>query len=304
MKGDYISSSLETHLFFGRIMKEHSLFLLAGFPAKNEEFIKRADWFREQFENFLREVVKISEDWIGEDVLSSGEITTQFTLGAERRTAFLTGIEIDTEITRAEQALKAGCGKKETRGMMNRVRKLNRIALQLTTGLIEFKERIIRDMADCQLFTFNYPLLVEHIRREAILYRSTIAQLERRGIISNQDMLQMETFWNRIMMEHALFIRGLLDPTEEELIDTADGFAKEYERLLEEAREKDGMVTDGLRARTLETTMQYRDFKAAGTRGIIDCQIAGLILPLLADHVLREANHYLRILETGCERWV
>ena len=30
---EYVTSSLETHLFFGRIMKEHALFLQAGFPA-------------------------------------------------------------------------------------------------------------------------------------------------------------------------------------------------------------------------------------------------------------------------------
>lgn len=63
-------------------------------------------------------------------------------------------------------------------------------------------------------------------------------------------------------------------------------------------------VTKDLTARTLQTTEKYRDFKAAGTKGIMECEIAGLILPLLADHVLREANHYLRLLETGCEEQI
>lgn len=31
---EYVTILLETHLFFGRIMKEHPLFLPAGFPAK------------------------------------------------------------------------------------------------------------------------------------------------------------------------------------------------------------------------------------------------------------------------------
>ena len=34
----------------------------------------------------------------------------------------------------------------------------------------------------------------------------------------------------------------------------------------------------------------------AGVDGIEDCRIRSLILPLLADHVLREANHFLRLL--------
>ena len=38
-------------------------------------------------------------------------------------------------------------------------------------------------------------------------------------------------------------------------------------------------------------------FKAAGTKGIQSCEIRSVILPLLADHVLREANHYIRLLK-------
>jgi hypothetical protein len=45
--------------------------------------------------------------------------------------------------------------------------------------------------------------------------------------------------------------------------------------------------------------MKIRDFKAAGARGILECEIRSIILPLLADHVLREANHYIRLLH--CE---
>lgn len=41
----YNTLSLETHLFFSRIMKEHALFLEAGFPCKNDDWIKRAPYF-------------------------------------------------------------------------------------------------------------------------------------------------------------------------------------------------------------------------------------------------------------------
>ena len=49
----------------------------------------------------------------------------------------------------------------------------------------------------------------------------------------------------------------------------------------------------------LKETVKYRGFKAAGTDGILNGQVSSVILPLLADHVLREADHYIRILETG-----
>lgn len=48
---------------------------------------------------------------------------------------------------------------------------------------------------------------------------------------------------------------------------------------------------------SLALTKKFRDFKCAGVEGIEACQIRSIILPLLADHVLREANHYIRLLE-------
>jgi hypothetical protein len=48
---------------------------------------------------------------------------------------------------------------------------------------------------------------------------------------------------------------------------------------------------------SLRATRQIRDFKQQGTQGLIDCKIKSTIIPLLGDHVLREANHYLRLLK-------
>ncbi len=295
---EYITLSLETHLFFGRIMKEHSLFLLVGFPAKETEFIQRADRFREEFETGLRRTVELADGMVRESVLNSGEVVTEFTQKAECQTGKLTGIPIDVKITEAEKRLSAGNCMMANREMASQVRRLNRKMLQSLNGLISFKEQILREMTTCRLYTTNYPLLIEHILREAKLYRQIISELERRGRISMPDLKNLEMFWNQIMMEHAQFIRGLLDPTECELIETADEFAEDYCRLLEEAREQDRIaMNESLAEKTLQTTKQYQQFKTAGTEGITDCEIRSIILPLLADHVLREANHYLRILE-------
>lgn len=294
---EYVTLSLETHLFFGRIMKEHSLFLLAGFPAKETAFIQRADQFREEFEDGLRKTVKLADGIVSKSALISGELVTEFTRKAECQTRNLTGIQVDIKITEAEERLRAGSCVTVNREMVSHVRMLNRQMLRSLNGLIAFKEEILREVTGCRLYTTNYPLLIEHILREAKMYRKIISELEKRGRVSAPDLRNLELFWNQIMMEHAQFIRGLLDPTECELIETAEGFAEDYCRLLEEAREQDCKAMDALTVRTLRTTEQYQQFKTAGAEGITGCEIRSIILPLLADHVLREANHYLRILE-------
>lgn len=292
---NFVTLSLETHLFFARIMKEHALFLMAGFPSCEEAQIRKADGFRERFEDFLRQVVRLSNGAVSRAALESGEVVTEFTERTERSTCKLTGISIDSGITQAENRLRPGCGASDMRRLSGTVRQLNVRALELVEGLIRFKEELLASMNRCRIFNANYPLLVEHILREARLYRSIVSQLQERGCIAPETLRSMETFWNQIMMEHAQFIRGLLDPTEEELIETAEGFAEDYRRLLCEAKEKD-MQSEELTRRTLQETVKYRNFKAAGAKGISECEIRSIILPLLADHVLREANHYIRIL--------
>ena len=289
--------SLETHLFFGRIMKEHALFLEAGFPCVNENWIERADYFRLEFENLLREVVEIASGRVNESILNSKELVTEFTVPAERRTEALSGVPIDSRITQQEMNLRQCFTPRESREVMMQVHGFNQRAIRLLDGLIAFKENILEEVRKGRLFTTNYPLLIEHILREARLYRATVVEIMSNRHPSYKNLKATEEFWNRIMMEHALFIRGLLDPTEEELIDTADRFADEYKILLEKAREQENTAL-GLTDATLKETMKYRDFKAAGAQGILNREIASIILPLLADHVLREANHYIRLLET------
>lgn len=55
--------------------------------------------------------------------------------------------------------------------------------------------------------------------------------------MSLENFVEMELFWRQIMMEHVLFIRGLLDSTECELVETADTFAEDYCSLLEETQQ-------------------------------------------------------------------
>lgn len=290
---NYISQSLELHLFFGRIMKEHSLFLKAGFTPVNSNFSAKAEYFKNEFEKLLCHAINLSSGKISCNVLNSGEIVTEFTLKAERQTEKLTGIPINSFITKRELGLG------EVKGSIPqnefcRVKALNKKALKLLQGLIYLKEEILENVLSCRMFTMNYPLLIEHILREAKLYRKYLQMLEENGEICRESMKETECFWNQIMMEHALFIRGLLDPSEEKLINSADTFAKDYSDLLKKCNNAQNKT---LNMDSMAETKKFRDFKTAGAKGIESCQIRSLILPLLADHVLREANHFIRILE-------
>ena len=289
----YVTLSLELHLFFARIMKEHALFLEAGFTPANEEFVRKADFYKRGFESVLRRAIGLSHGITDQSVLESGELFTEFTANAERQTQCFTGIPIDRELTAMAARLRCGGPCRVSPVLCRQVKQLNETALRLLDGLIGFKETTLKRVLACRMFTMNYPLLLEHIIREAKLYRTFLRDAER-CCLDGQTMKETEVFWNQIMMEHAQFIRGLLDPTEDALIKTSDAFAQEHAALLARAREANDAAKG--RQEALKETLRFRDFKTAGVQGITGCKIRSVILPLLADHVLREANHYIRLL--------
>ena len=175
MNNNFVEKSLELHLFFGRIMKEHSLFLEAGFTPANAAFSEKAEHFKCEFEMLLCEAVRLANGVVSPCVLHSQELVTEFIALAETQTEHFTGISIDNNITCMELRLRSGCGKcNDNPEMRSMVKKLNQKALSLLDGLISFKETILQNVLCGEMFTMNYPLLIEHIIREAKLYRDFV----------------------------------------------------------------------------------------------------------------------------------
>lgn len=298
-KNEFITMSIDLNLFFLRIMKEHSFFLEIGFMPRDKNMAERAGTFRHRFERLLSEATALANGNVSATALSSHQATTQYTLEAERLTNFYTEIPFNLELTRREERLQPAGSRMMGTRMEEAVENLDRKAYQLTAELVMFKKQLLESVRSCKMFTLNYPLLIEHILREARHFMNMLEMLMRReSINSPEDLLNQELFWNRQMAEHAKFIAGLLDPSEEALIDKARMFGREFDALTDEAEQatRQTMNIAGVTADSRRETEKLRDFKATGTKGILECKVQSIIIPLLGDHVLREANHYLCIM--------
>lgn len=296
---EFIRQSLELHLFFMRIMKEHSFFLQVGFIPKDSNLMHQANAFRMEFDRLLSDVICLADGNVSQGVLQSGEVVTPYTLKAEMASAYLTGVNIPTSLTEAEIGLMGNNYLQGNPMLEERVYMVNERAMKLVAGLIQFKAMILSEVNTCRLFTVNYPLLIDHIMREAKLYLALINKLQMREETNIERFAyEQEAFWNRIMAEHAKFISGLLDPTEVGLKELADNFGREFDELTKEAivaMERTLPLGD-LTEDSLNATMEIRNFKRQGTQGLLECKIKSIIIPLLGDHTLREASHFLRLL--------
>ena len=296
--GEFVRKSLEIHIFLARIMKEHSLFVEAGFVGKDAEFARQGDVFKFNYTEVLREAITLANGVVSKEVLISGEYVTDKTLRAEQKTQELSGIVVDSSITMGVIKLAPSVGD-DPSCLESRVNILNQKVINLTKALVQYKTSVLEGMLQGKMFTFNFPLLIVHIRREAIFYIQKLERLQRREAIDFvQETIEEEQFWNRQMAEHAKFISQLLDPTESSLMSKADNLAAQIDALEQRALSigQSKSELNRLTKETIITTNALRDFKAASTEGVLNLKIKSIIIPLLGDHVLREANYYLRIL--------
>jgi hypothetical protein len=190
------------------------------------------------------------------------------------------------------------------------VRKLNEDSIQLVCGFRNFKRNLLILVINGKVQGFNFPLLIDHIAREAEYFMNSLQKFNNGILEPIQDAIIHENvFWLRIMMEHSRFIASLLDQSERNLVATARKFGDDFETLLNQARDVESMlyhkkptypIIGKLNKDSESATEELRGFKKAGLELIRSSQIKSVINPLLADHVVREAEHFLfmiRVLE-------
>lgn len=195
---------------------------------------------------------------------------------------------------------------RELNNRLNKVSRLDRELLgdliEAVEAIIEFKARLLKLLIQCKAEPgSNYPLLLDHIRREAMHFLNLL-----RTPVAEDPLfllLQEEVFWLRIMKEHIEFIIHLLDPSERELLEQAEELRRTFSQLLETARDLESMAETRPKKfnrvirfteNVITNTTELRDFKAAAFELAKLCELLSIIsTPLLLDHVRREADKFL-----------
>lgn len=289
---EFLRLSLEVNLFFQRIMKEHLFFIETSLQPVESARITEADRLKRNFEELLAESVDYARRInLSEEAIRSNEFVTPFTLRAEEISCRLTGASINTDISRRELALFKSQEYYSERIDSN-IRNLNARSLSLLEEVIDYQRNILALALRCEIYTTLYADLLVHVTQEAEYYRETLTALQNRRL-PRRTLCGELNFWNHIMGDHARFIACMLDPTEVRLKEAAESIAERFDILIERCMRTPEREIIG---RSLAATERVRNFKRAATEGILACEIKSIMLPLLADHVLREANHYLRIL--------
>jgi len=169
-----------------------------------------------------------------------------------------------------------------------------------------FKRKILGLIITCKISGNNFPLLVDHTSREAAYFANRLKELNEGKLKPKPaTIIKENVFFLRIMADHAKFIGHLLDPSERKLVDQAREFSHDFDQLLFQAVDLESMrpqsetipLLDQFLDENRVSVKSLRDFKKTARDLIEACKIKSIIHPLLADHVFREAERFMHIID-------
>jgi hypothetical protein len=189
---------------------------------------------------------------------------------------------------------------------LRQVQAFNSEVYQAAAAIWSYKRKVLDLILRCQITSNNFPLLVDHISREAAYFANRLKELNEGKLAPTPDtVIQENVFFLRIMADHAKFIGHLLVPSERKLVQQAREFSHDFDQLLFQAVDLESMrpqsETKPLLGQFLNqnkvSVASLRDFKKTARELIEACRIKSIIHPLLADHTFREAERFLEIID-------
>jgi hypothetical protein len=190
---------------------------------------------------------------------------------------------------------------------IRQVQAFNTEVYQAAVAIWNYKRKVLGLTLRCEIRgSNNFPLLVDHISREAAYFANRLKELNEGKLAPTPDaVIEENVFFLRIMADHAKFIGHLLDPSERKLVEQAREFSHDFDQLVFQAIDLDSMrpqsETKPILSQFLNqnkvSVASLRDFKKTARELIEACRIKSNIHPLLADHTFREAERFLEIID-------
>ncbi|PLR66388.1 DUF2935 domain-containing protein [Bacillus sp. PAMC26568] len=186
------------------------------------------------------------------------------------------------------------------------VKAFNNQVYQAVASIWAYKRKVLGLILRCEIRSNNYALLVDHTSREAAYFANRLKELNEGKLKPLPEaIIQENVFFLKIMADHAKFIGHLLDPSERQLVEQAREFSHDFDQLMFQAIDLDHMrpqsetppLLDQFLDQNRVSVVSLRDFKKSAKDLIEACRIKSNIHPLLADHVFREAERFIEIID-------
>lgn len=292
----FVEQFLNTNLFYLRTLRDFAINIALSFYENNNEYITRASNIARRIEEIGREIITSTNGIIPTNSKEYQIFYTQYTLEIEKLTERLFNINLATDITENELNLTTGTIENITDENINNLIEINNQILQITEEFIELANEIMEKQNNNELFSYSYPLLYDYMIRTTNIYQEELTRLNEKLQKDPILAINSEYEYNLVIYEILSFLRGLINPSEQNYIEQLDILLNDnYKELIELYNSTPLTPTNQkeLTRKSIELIRSVRILLQNMLKDILDKKLNFIIEPLAIDNFYRTINYFL-----------
>ena len=267
------------------------MFIISFLTNKEKNFKELLLKDIRKYQDLFKKILSFSNNKVSKEFINSNVLYTPYTKDLELNTIKYFDIGLDLSITLECLKLTPGNIALED---LTEIDKYMEELLGLLEGSTNILNNIDIYIKEKNMFLMIYPLVVEHIINENNILKDTLERLLKQVGSDPTYVYTLEYYYTSFLKEHSLLIRNLINPLKDKEVETSNKYYNLYNILLNDFNnEVSPYSLDSIYNKCINITNSFKSFLDETINITIKNPSNFMIVPIILDHILREANSYI-----------
>ena len=288
--------SLVNHLYFAGSIRSFCSTIGLTFFKNNQSYIDKAIALGYRATDIINETIMLMDYELAKNVLNSDVYITPYTKELDLLTQKLFSISLLIQIDKDIDVLKSRDEVVFNDEYMTKIDDINNKSVGLINDFKNFCQEIKTKLDNGELFSYLYPDFFNYMYDEISVYGRDIDRIMSKKDYTEFYLNEFTYYFNELLRESALYIRGFLDTVDQDIFDKASLYANAFANLTEKYLKKSSTNTN-LNLETERLVINYKKFVSDIIERLLSAKTYFVTPPITLDNFLTNINVYLYILK-------
>lgn len=293
---DIFEQSLVNHIYFAGSIRSFCSTIGLTFFKNNDSYIDRAIALGYRASDIINKTILLMNREIATAVVENDVYITPYTKDLDLLTQKLFEISLVIQIDKDLQILRDRGDVAFDDELIAKVNDLNQEAMGLISDFKAFCQEIKMKLDGGELFSYLYPDFFSYMYDEISVYGRDIERILSRKDYTDFYLSEYTYYFNELLRESALYIRGFLDTKDQDIFDMASYYINTFANLTEKYLKKTDTNTN-LSVEAEKLVINYQKFVTDVIDKLLKAKISFITPPITLDNFLTNINVYLFILK-------
>ncbi len=293
---DIFEQSLYNHIYFAESIRSFCSTIGLTFFKNNSDYIDKAIALGYRASDIINKTLLLMNKELAKEVLDNDIYITKYTKDISLLTQKLFEISLVIQIDKDIQILNTREEVVFNDETMKKINDLNNECLGLINNFKEFCQEIRMKLDSGELFSYLYPDFFNYMYDEISVYGRDIERILSKKDYTDFYVSEYTYYFNELLRESALYIRGFLDTKEGDIFDMSSFYINAFANLTTKYLKK----TDSNANLSIETeklVINYQRFVTDVIDKLLKAKISFITPPITLDNFLTNINVYLFLME-------